>query len=197
MYSEARKVVNCCESCALRKSPKVHKQEDLEITANKPFELIMMDIYGPLPITSKGYQYILAIVDVYSRYPMLIPLKRINAHIIMDTLFRKWIAIFGYSEKIGSDNATYFTAEILIEFCNVFGIKQIFSSPYHPQGNSIVERLSRTVKDRVFATCHDLKNEWNEALPLIEMGLRATRLNKSKYSPNEIIFGVKTMLPWR
>ena len=44
----------------------------------KPFERIAMDIVGPLPKTSNGYQYILVISDYATRFPEAYPLRRLQ-----------------------------------------------------------------------------------------------------------------------
>ena len=44
-----------------------------------------------------------------------------------------------------SDNRKNFISETVRILCKKFLIKYIFSSPYHPQINEIVERLNRTL----------------------------------------------------
>ena len=52
----------------------------------KPFERIAMDIIGPLPKTSNGYQYILAISDYATRFPEAYLLRRFTAVSVADKL---------------------------------------------------------------------------------------------------------------
>ena len=68
--------VNNCTVCAERKQGNhVGNKRRKHFGATKPFEKICIDITGPLP-KSDGYSYILGIIDVFSRYAMLIPLKK-------------------------------------------------------------------------------------------------------------------------
>lgn len=189
--ADVRKIVLACQACASRKQGGRTKQrEKFSISASKPFEKIMIDIAGPLaPASRYGHVYILCIVDVFSRFPMIIPLKNIMSKTIVKNILHKWISIFGCPEKIISDNAPNFTSELMKEFCMLFGIKKSQSTPYYPQGNGIVERYFRTIKDMLFATCKQLDKDWVDAVPHVEMGLRMAINNSTGYSPSHIIFG--------
>lgn len=196
MYNDINRFVNNCTVCIERKDGKSKNQENIPINASRTFEKIMIDIYGPLPVTRNGSKYILAVVDVFSRYPMLIQLRNTETSDVINAILKHWIPIFGYPNTLVSDNARNLKSLLFDKFCKEFGIQREYSSPYHPQGNGIVERLARTVKDRVYAASKQFGKEWNETLPLIEMGLRASNVKNTKYSSHEIVFGNKLNLPW-
>ena len=110
------------------------------ITADKPFEEIMIDITGPLPRSSEGYSYILGVIDVFSRYCSWIPLKSTETKHIIDALMQNWISIFGFNSRL------------LCDFCKKYNVEKVNSCSYYPEGNSIIERLFRTSKDMIYAT---------------------------------------------
>ena len=72
--------------CAERKDHPRRTHTSYTITADKPFEKIMIDITGPLPRSSEGYSEILSVIDVFSRYCSLIPLKSTETKHIIDGL---------------------------------------------------------------------------------------------------------------
>ena len=155
----------------------------------------MIDIGGPYPETASGKKYILSIIDVFSRYSKLIPLRVTDTETIIKALMKDWISVFGFPETIVSDNASNLNGKLFQDFCKDFDIIKATSSPYHPEGNSIVERLFRTVKDRIFCVHHSTGYNWEEAIPYVEIGLRTTKTRDSKYSPHEIIFGRTLRVP--
>ena len=188
-------VANCC-GCAERKSAgRTRVIENLQITANKPFEKIMIDISGPLVKSKTGYQYILGIVDVFSRYIMIIPLKSTESKAIVKAMMTRWIAVFGCPDQVISDGGANLNSSLMQEFCTMFGIHKRKISPYHPQGNGIIEREFRTVKDMLYATCKSSGKDWPDALPHIEIGLRASVHSTTTFSPYEVIFGQQFLLP--
>ena len=198
MNNDIMKHVATCQECAERKQGKVIKTSKMHIEASYPFEKIMLDITGPLNPRSKyGHQYILGIVDVFSRMPMLVPLRNTDSRSIINEIFRKWISTFGFPKYIITDNAPNLTSREWKSFCNKYDISKATCSPYYPQGNGIVERLFRTVKDRLFATTREKKLDWIDAIPHIELGLRSTKNMKTGFSPNEIVFGTAMKFPWK
>ena len=59
-------------------------------TPTHPNDTIAMDIVGTLPITPRGYEYILSIQDQLTRYLILIPLRNTQAETIIEQLNNDW-----------------------------------------------------------------------------------------------------------
>ena len=100
---------------------------------------------GPFLPGRKGERYILSIIDCFSRYLILVPLKDHTATSVSRAIYERVIRYFGCPQKILSDKGTEFTGKIWSELLELFGIQQLLTSPYNPQGNGIVERSHRTV----------------------------------------------------
>ena len=62
--------------------------------SDAPFSRISCDLVGPMiPASQSGYNYILTIINLGTRYPDAIPLKRITTEKVADALkffFSKW-----------------------------------------------------------------------------------------------------------
>ena len=195
MEIDVKTVIGSCKSCMKRKNDPVVKCNNESLQGYYPFQKISLDVTGPLPRSSNGDAYILGIIDNFSRFVVLVPLKRATGEEVAKALYNRWITIFGAPESIHSDRGTEFQNEVVSELCKLFGIKKTKSSPYYPQGNAIVERLFRTVKDMIFTTTNSTRKSWSEVIPTIEMALRCTEHNYLKFSPYEVIFGRKMSTP--
>ena len=68
-----------------------------------------------------------------------------TAKAITKFLYRGYICIFGALARLLSDRGTSFTSSIIEEICKILGIKQLWTMPYHPQTNGLVERLHQTI----------------------------------------------------
>ena len=111
-----------------------------------------MDITGSLPTGAHGEKFILGIIDNFSKYSALIPLKTATAEQVAKAMYKNWIAIFGVPKVIHTDRGTEFENQLITDLCKLLGVRKSRSSPYYPQGDGIVERLFRTVKDMTYAT---------------------------------------------
>ncbi|KAL8454859.1 hypothetical protein Emed_000010 [Eimeria media] len=110
----------------------------LSLPIGTPFELVAMDLYGPLTVTETGNAYILVFIDHHIRWVELVPLKQPTASTLAGAFFASWISRWGVPRAILSDNGPQFTAELLRHLCHVYGITKLTAAPYHPRGNSIV-----------------------------------------------------------
>ena len=52
----------------------------------------------------------------------------------------------GVLAEVLSDRGTQFTSELMAEVSRLLGVKQLYTTPYHPQANGLVERFNRTLK---------------------------------------------------
>ena len=156
----------------------------------KPFEVIGIDITGPFISTRKGYRYILGVIDYFSKYICLIPMKTITAEEVIKKLWIHWISKFGIPERIHSDRGTNFTSNLFVEHCRALGIEKTHTSPYYPQSNGLTERLFKTIKPMISAVMEERNIlDWSEVLPFVELGIRTTKQKTTKYSPYEVLFG--------
>lgn len=196
MDKEIQLQVKSCLPCQLNKGkPPKDKAPFQHKVVREPFERIAMDISGPYQPSRHGYRFILAIIDYFSKYPVLIPLKRTDAETVAKKTMKYWIAIFGTPRVIHTDRGTNFESELFKEQCALMGIKKTRTSPYYPQADGLVERLFRTIKPLLSSTVQSRNIPWCEAVPFVEMGLRCTAQASTGYSPYEIVFGKQMQLP--
>jgi hypothetical protein len=114
---------------------------------NFPWEIIALDLVGPLPLSHNGFQYVLVIVDVFSRWVECFPLKTKNSQIITERLFETCCR-FGFPRIVISDNGSEFTSQSFDDICRTFRIDTKHSPPYWPQANP-TERQNRNIKSHL------------------------------------------------
>lgn len=108
-------------------------------------EVVAIYFFGPLPLTPRGNQVILVIIDHFTRWPEAVPLPAASAAGTAEALLRVWIPRHGFFAVLLSDNGTQFTSATFKGMCKQVGISKVYSCPYHPQGNSVVERYMRSL----------------------------------------------------
>jgi len=173
MQTDCKEIVSVCKTCAKRKSGLNFNLPAGTLSSDSKFKKVFMDIAGPLP-TCRGYRWILAIVDSYSKFLVLVPLKDTDSRTVCDALFSNWISIFGPPVQLHSDRGRNFISNEMKNFCTMYGIKKTETSPYHPAGNGLCERMFRTVKDMLYCLKEESNIHWLDALDTIAMTLRGT-----------------------
>jgi len=190
MKEGIRKEILSCENCAFTKNNDYGVTPLQPCVMSFPFQRIAIDITGPLPVTDFGYKYLLGVIDYFSKYSMLIPLRQTDSQSICEALFSKWISVFGCPYQIISDNAHNINGRQIQELCQLLKITKTSCSPYHPKSNGLVERLFRTVKECLRSLLYGKrKSLWDKMLTQIEYMLRSTINKTTGYSPYEIVFG--------
>ncbi|XP_065684257.1 uncharacterized protein LOC124806189 [Hydra vulgaris] len=97
---------------------------------------LAMDFFGPLP----SGEYLFVIEDLYSRYPFVDIMKITTALNVISKLERLF-AIYGYPNKIRSDNGPPFQSEELKLYFKNVDIKHIKLTPRYPQAKGIIEKI--------------------------------------------------------
>jgi len=117
----------------------------LRETVTVPFERVAVDIVGPFPTAKCGYRFLITCIDLATRWPEAVPVRTATARVIIDRLED----IFnhnGYPKSIISDNGSQFVGRVFAKWLARNGISHTKASPYHPQGNGVVERLHQDIR---------------------------------------------------
>src|SRR6185436_15857262 len=84
------------------------------------FSVIAIDIAGPVMKSKHGFQYLLAVVDTYSRWTDVEPLKEISATSVCEALMKIFCRT-SIPNRIISDNGSSFHCKLTQEFEKMLG----------------------------------------------------------------------------
>ena len=110
-----------------------------------PFYQIGIDIVGPLPLTENKNKYIVVAIDYLTKWPEARAIQYANAEEVAHFIYEDIICRYECPSKILSDRGTHFKNQLVEKLMEKFQIKHLFSTPYHPQTNGLVERFNRTL----------------------------------------------------
>ena len=197
--------VQQCPHCREARDKLDEKQTGkfIPIEAAYTFEMVCMDIVGPLPVTSSENRYLLTIIDRFTRFTMAIPLPEISATAVARAFVNSWIYLFGAPEKVLTDNGTQFTSEVMQAVHKILGIKQLLTTVYHPECNGLIERFHQFLKEKLKITAlqrnFDFQDEddWDVFIPSIVHAYNITPHSTTKYAPYHLLFGQQPQLPLR
>jgi hypothetical protein len=112
------------------------------ITADYPRQKYQMDIIVYNRYKIHNYQYILMVIDVYSRYLTARPMTNRTNRTIMENI-KDIFEEIGKPENISCDNE--FDTRLFQQYCMSNDIKVVFTEPYEINKNAIVERANGTI----------------------------------------------------
>jgi hypothetical protein len=194
MASDVQDYVKNCGLCAERKAPRPGPQVLGHIAADAPFDIVAMDITGPLVTTTSGNKYILVIADVFSKFVVTVPMMDQTASSVIDAFLNHWVAIFGAPRKLLTDNGTHFTSAQLSELVATLHSKKIWTTAYHPQTDGQVERFNRLLADALSINSRRLI-DWDQSLAFVSHAYNSTTHATTGVSPFRILFGFEAWRP--
>lgn len=191
-----RDIVNNCKGCQQGKD---YGRNTLGVASSigalRPWHTIAIDVMGPFR-PHKGKKFIISIIDCYSKFCILLPQADHTAETVSKAIFERVVSYFGVPERVLSDNGTEFVSQIWTSLGNLLGYRPIHASPYHPQGNGMVERLNRSCTNVLRATL--LKRgtqDWPTVLPTVMLALNALPHEPHRHSAAEVLYGQPLRLP--
>ena len=112
-----------------------------------------------------------------------------TAKTVAKFLYGGYISIFRAPARLLSDRGTSFTSSIIEELCKILGVQQLWTMPYHPQTNGLVERSHQMIMCMIGKLGEDKKADWPSHLAEIVHAYNATRSAVTRYSPHYLMFG--------
>lgn len=119
----------------------------------------------------------------------------------------------GLPKLLTSDQGREFRNELDKKIMGLLGIKRHFTTPYHPQvsqihkehwwlkgnlyhqANGLDERWNQTLKQMIVKYTSERKEQWDTFLDTCVFAYNTAKHESSSYSPFELMFGRKAILP--
>jgi len=189
MESDIAAWITTCTQCTQRKltSPRINtKLKSIEVVA--PFELIACDCLT-VPTSRSGKTSIVVFMDALTKYPEAFAVSDIKATTIADLLLNEVIPRHGAPRRFLMDQGSNFTSSLVAQICHLLSIQKIFTSPYHPQCDGMVERYNRTLLNTLSKMSSADPAAWERLLPFALFAYRATPQASTGVSPFMLLYG--------
>ena len=188
----SRDVQNWCEKCPTCNQHKTSKRNHGPLTpiyTGEPFERVAMDIIGPLPRTVRDNRYILTVVDHFTKHAEAYALQDQEAATVARVFLNEFVARYGVLYILHTDQGTNFESNLFKELCKMLGISKTHTNPYHPQCDGQVDRMNRTIIERLVLNTANPTDTWDLNLGLALMAYRSAVQTSTRFTPHFLIYG--------
>ncbi|KZS04650.1 Uncharacterized protein APZ42_032361 [Daphnia magna] len=122
----------------------------LDLTS-KPFELLGLDFLLHInPHCLQRNNHVLVITNYFNKWVKVIALPDQTALTTSQALIEIFILYHGPPKAIVTDRGSNLTSELFSSLCKKLKIKQLKSTAYHPQTNSLTKRFNKTVAEMLW-----------------------------------------------
>ena len=160
-FDLVRHVCSTCDVCAMFRDRRRRLHWGQPPFSLEPGHTVYADVVGPTTPGRGGFRFIHCLIDSATRLVAASCMRVPNSQTVIKSLER-WVRDHGCINVIVTDNATYYDSDLLRAWCREHGVKQIKIAPYMHQSNGLVERMNRTIVDRIRKLCYAEGGSWTE-----------------------------------
>ena len=182
--------------CNAQKAPHRQKFAPLQsIHSSCPLDLITID-YLKLEPSSAGHEYVLLVVDHFTRYAIGYPCKNKSSLTAAKCVYNDFILKrLGIPARILHDQGREFENKLFESLEGYCGLIKSRTTPYHPQTNGCVERMNETLLQMLRVLPEKRKGKWHESVDKVLFAYNSTKHDTTGYSPYYLMFGREPILP--
>ncbi|KAJ9527860.1 hypothetical protein QJQ45_005506 [Haematococcus lacustris] len=197
IHADVARVLRSCHVCdRARASFNLRAAQLSPLPVQGLFYRWGVDLAGPLPRTHRGHEYLMVCIEHLTKHVELVPIPDRLASTTAYHFHHQVLGRFGASAEVLTDGGREFQGEFA-DLLQRHLIDHRVTSPHHPQADGLAERAVQTFKDALrkhIAVSGD-PAAWDEALPAIALGYRASPQEATKCSPYSLLYGRAPVLP--
>ncbi|GFY74414.1 transposon Tf2-6 polyprotein [Trichonephila inaurata madagascariensis] len=177
----AQQLIANCVPCILanRKSGKREGFLNPIPKDETPLYTYHVDFIGPLESTDKNYQHILTVIEAFTKFSWLYPVKTVSADSVLDKL-RLQQKTFGNPKRIITDRGSAFTSKAFNDYCAEEEIQHLQIATGVPRGNGQEERVHRSLVSVLTKLSLDDPTKWYRHVDSLQRILNSTVSRSTK-----------------
>lgn len=155
---------------------------------NISWKMISADLLGPFPRSVKGNKYLLVVVDTFTKFVLLKPLRAATAQAVSTFLEENVFMGYGVPKFLICDNGSEFIGQPVKKLAEQYEVKMLLNASRHPQANP-TERVNKNIVTMLRAYVGNNHRHWDKHVAQLGFALRSSVHESTGYSPNFLNFG--------
>ena len=185
--------------CCLQHEGSLSKAPLHIIMATAPLDLLNVDftsIERTLELNkSPRVANVLVFQDHFMKHVVAYVTPNQTAKTTTKFLYQGYNSFFGALTRLLSDRGANFMSSVIDKMCKILSVKKLWTTPYHPQTNWLVERSHQTIMRMIRKLGKDRKANWPGHLAQIVHTYHATCSAMTGYGLHYLMFGRRPRLP--
>jgi len=194
MFETVREFINLCHLCAVYKAC-TQPRTPLGLRNLEPAPkgaIWSLDVVEGMSTYRNSGSY-LSIVEYYTGYRIIVPLKYSTAAEVAKIIEKDIISTFGPPLLMISDGGSNLLRSAQVKkLLNFYGVQSHITSPYHPASHGRIEISHASITTLLKISSESLKKPWFELCPFVQLALNcrpSTTLGGK--SPMYFMFGTE------
>ena len=188
MRVDIETVIANCDACARFTVTKSGFHPSSFIVSGGPWDHVQMDHSVHLPPSPDGYTALLVLIDVFTGFIVLRPLRTTSAEEVAKNLWDVF-CLLGLPKILQSDNGPEFVNTIIRTLIKLTGIDHRLISPYNPRADGKVERSIGTVMSIIKKLLHGSNEHWPVFVPSAQFFFNNKVSSLTNSTPFSLMFG--------
>jgi transposase InsO family protein len=188
MRSDISNFVAKCKTCLAQKPCQSAKAGLMSSrVVEKPWQVLCSDLVGPFPRSKSGNTCVFSVVDFFSKFVILTPVKDGTAKSICPVL-EKMFQFHGAPELLVQDNAKVYNSNQFKDLAKKYNCRIQYTPRYHAQANP-TERVNRVFETVMRCYINENQKTWDEHLSKISFAINSSVHETTRYSPYFLFMG--------
>jgi hypothetical protein len=159
MHRDINDVIRRCDACLRYNVARRGYHPTQHIRVSKPGDHFQIDLSVHLPESPDGYKAILHLIDVFTGFVILRPLKDEMATTIAQELFKIFM-VMGWPRILQSDNGGQFISDVVHSLNSMLGVMSRHISAFNPRADGKVERSIGVIMQSIKKLLHGSDRHW-------------------------------------
>ena len=197
VYDDVKREISKCSRCAEYNDdvgPKMVPRTHRVSYPKGAFDLVSMDLFGPLSTSENGNRYGMVVNDHLTKWVEIIAIPNKTEETVALALWNQVYCRYGPPTQILSDQGGEFLNKVIEKMNKLSDVIAKTTSGYHPQTNGLTEKTNHIIAQALRKFSHGERKNWDLWLPFIQL-CENSRVHKATgQTPMYLMFGREHLL---